>query len=150
MTKPILPIGSFVWCRFPFRENHRMPGPNDHPHLVYVAESSQNNQVLTVYTTSVAWNPGTPVAFGVIVVPPDLAATMQQKPFCLDTRRVAVLPVTEDWFPSLGTESRGIISRANKAFRTEVNRVFTEVISRHREIVELYGPEAADLSEKSR
>ncbi|MET3105898.1 hypothetical protein AAKU67_004444 [Oxalobacteraceae bacterium GrIS 2.11] len=149
MQNPILPVGSFVWCRFPLREAHRIPGPMDHLHLAYVAASGQNNQVLTVYTTSVTWKPSTPVAFGVIVVPSDVASAMGQQPFYLDARRVAILPVTDEWFPSLATESHGIISRANKSFRAEVDRVLTEVLDRHREIVERYGPEAPDLPEKS-
>ena len=127
MSNAIFQVGSFVWCRFPLRENPSAPSPKEHLHLVYVAAVQANEKVLTIYTTSVTWNPSTPVAVGVIVVPQEIASTMGQKPFCLDTRRVAILPATNEWFPSLDGESPLIVSRANKAFRAEVDRVVTDV-----------------------
>jgi hypothetical protein len=150
MPNPIFPVGSFVWCRFPLRESPRVPGPKDHLHLAYVAATQGDDQILTIYTTSVTWDPSTPVAVGVIVVPEELASLMGQKPFYLDTRRVALLPVTKDWFPSLEGGQPVIVSRANKTFRAEVDRVVTDVLTRHHQLVERYGPGVPDFSQANK
>lgn len=140
MTESLLPIGSFVWCRFPFRESPRDPGPTDHLHLVYVEDATEDN-VLTIYTTSVTWDPKVPTPIGVMIVKSEMASALGQKSFVLDARRIALLPLTTDWFPGLSKPDHGILMIADKAFQKEVTRIAHAAASRASNI-ELLGPKA--------
>jgi hypothetical protein len=148
MTASILPVGAFVWCRFPLRERHRDPGPNDHLHLVYVVDTSDVNAV-TIYTTTTTWDPNIPVPLGVIVIPKQQAAALGQKAFVLDARRIGILPITLEWFPNLNSDGHGVVKIASKPFQDNVARIAREVASRHRENIELYGPGAPELRPES-
>ena len=121
MTAPILPVGAFIWCRFPQHEANRVPGPSDHLHLCYIADTV-GKDALTLYTTSVIWDTGTPEPAGVIVVSADQAAQMKQKPFVLDARRIGIFPITTEWFPDLEGKDHGIVHIANKCKLAERTR----------------------------
>lgn len=141
MTQPLLPIGAFIWCRFPISEDPRNPGPKDHLHLVYVEDSTDDNSVLTIYTTSVIWDSKVPTPIGVMVVNSEMASKMGQKPFVLDARRIALLPVTTDWFPGLAEPDRGILLIAETSFQKKVTSTARAALSRASN-VELLGPKA--------
>lgn len=140
MREPRLPIGAFVWCRFPLQEAPREPGPEDHLHLVYVADVT-TSKVLTIYTTSVLWDPAVPTPIGVIIVKAQQAAALGQKPFVLDARRIALLPVTTEWFPDLESKNHGVLMVADKVFQKEVTRVAHELAKRSSNM-QFYGPDA--------
>lgn len=140
MIGPLLPVGAFVWCRFPLSENPRNPGPDDHLHLVYIADAAKNN-VLTIYTTSVSWDPKVPTPIGVMIVKEEQARALGQKPFVLDARRIALLPLTTDWFPGLLKPDRGILKIADKTFQKEVAIIARAAAARVNNI-EFLGPQA--------
>lgn len=144
MSKPVLPTGSFVWCRFPLRESNRKPGPADHLHLVYVADCSINEAV-TIYTTSVIWDKNVPPALGIIIVEKQQAEEMRQKSFVLDTRRIGVLPLTEEWFPNINSENNGVLQIASKDFQKKVAQVSLDIAKRHKDIMEWYGPRSPEI-----
>jgi hypothetical protein len=144
MTVPQIPIGAFIWCRFPLRERPNEPGPADHLHLVYVEDLTEDN-VLTIYTTSVTWDPKTPTPIGVVIVNAEKSRAMGQKPFVLDARRLALLPLTDLWFPELSKPDRGIVAIAPAAFRKEVTQAAYAAASRASHI-ELLGPKAPNTN----
>jgi hypothetical protein len=117
----VISAGSFIWCRFPLREQPHLPGPADHLHLAYVQDVTVN-RLLTIYTTSVTWDPSVPTPTGVMLVDAPQAKSLGQKPFVLDARRLALLPLTEDWFPHLSKPNHGIVAIAPIAFQKEVTR----------------------------
>ena len=148
MIAPILPVGAFIWCRFPLHEAHRAPGPIDHLHLCYIADTV-GKDALTLYTTSVLWDPSIPEPEGIIVVSVEQAAQMKQKPFVLDARRIGIFPITTEWFPDLEDKDHGIVYIANDAFQKKVARVAKDVAVKHRQNIEFYGPTAPTLPDKS-
>ncbi|MBI5164367.1 MAG: hypothetical protein HY985_10750 [Magnetospirillum sp.] len=146
MSSLILPVGAFVWCRFPLREAHREPGPKDHLHLVYVQDTADTRAV-SIYTTSVTWPSDKPLPFGVIAVPTKQAAELGQKSFVLDARRIGVLPMTPTWFPDINKLDHGILKVAPASFQREVARIAHEV-ARRKELIEWYGPGAPGLTKR--
>ena len=133
-----IPVGAFIWCRFPLRERPSEPGPEDHLHLVYVQDQTQD-LVLTIYTTSVLGDLQSPTPIGVIRVLADEAKALGQKPFVLDARRIALLPLTVDWFPALSNPQRGIVTIAPASFQKQVTQAAYAAASRAVHI-ELLGP----------
>jgi hypothetical protein len=64
----------------------------------------------------------------------------QSKPFTLDLRRMANVPVTVEWFPQLGTPGHGIVERAPERLRLVYEAALTELARRHPENIERLGP----------
>lgn len=131
--------GDFVWSNYPQRENPARPGPR---HVGYVALSTSgdaDDAVWLAFTTSQPWvGPRPP---GVYSIDRDTAAGMgQPKPFTLDLRRVADIPVTAEWFPELGTPGHGIVGRAPERLRLAYEAALTELARRHPENIEHLGP----------
>jgi hypothetical protein len=70
---------------------------------------------------------------------------MGQKPFVLDARRLALFPMSKDWFPRLENPDRGPVSvHWVKTFQKEVSRVAYAFASRASHI-ELLGTSALKL-----
>jgi hypothetical protein len=78
---------------------------------------------------------------GVVIVNAEKSRAMGQKPFVLDARRLALLPLTDLWFPELSKPDRGIVAIAPAAFRKEVTQAAYAAASRASHI-ELLGPKA--------
>ncbi len=142
MSQPPFLPGQFVWCRFPYSEAALAPG--DKERIVYVADIREHAQrkvltVMSLCTTTSQWDPDSPIPLGVIPVAAAAAAEMNQKPFVIDARRIAFVPMTEDFFPRLRSSERGIVHTVTKAFRKEVKNVLAQLAQR-RDLVELLGP----------
>jgi len=137
-------VGAFIWCRFPLREQPHLPGPADHLHLAYVQDVTVD-RLLTIYTTSVTWDPSIPTPMGVMLVGALQAKALGQKPFVLDARRLALLPLTEDWFPLLSQPNHGIVAIAPIEFQQEVTRTAYAAATRASHL-ELLGPQARKVN----
>lgn len=144
MSDPLLLPGQFAWCRFPYFEAPLTPG--DKERVVYIADIRQlaGRKLLTVmslYTTTRAWETGVPPPLGIIPVAADMAARMKQKPFVIDARRIAFVPVTEDFFPRLRSPAGAAVFAAEKPFRRQVENVLAKLAQRP-DLVQLLGPDA--------
>jgi len=73
------------------------------------------------------------------------AKALGQKPFVLDARRLALLPLTEDWFPHLSKPNHGIVAIAPLDFHPEVTRTAYAAASRASHM-ELLGPHAQKVN----
>jgi hypothetical protein len=131
--------GDFVWSNYPQRENPARPGPR---HVGYVALSTgsySDGTVWLAFTTSQPWNG--PKPFGVYSVDRGTAAAMgQSRPFTLDLRRIANVPVTSEWFPDLDAPAHGIVGRAPERLRLAYEAALTELARRRPENIERLGP----------
>jgi hypothetical protein len=131
--------GDFVWSNYPQREDPAQPGPR---HVGYVAASvgvGGTPVVWLAYTTSQPWTGPRPS--GVYSVDREAAAGMgQSRPFTLDLRRVAVVPVTVEWFPDLDAPAHGIVGRAPQRLRLVYEAALTGLVRRHPQNIERSGP----------
>jgi hypothetical protein len=64
----------------------------------------------------------------------------QARPFMLDLRRVAFVPVTVEWFPELQSPNHGIVGRASERIRLELEKAMTKLFNRHSANIERLGP----------
>jgi len=139
VTAPALQQGDFVWCAFPERESPLRPGPRHVAYTLAVARIAGAYGVMAAYTTSQAWTEALP--HGVIAFDSDQAAGLgQARPFVLDLRRLAYLPLTAAWFPHIAEEGAGVLGRAPKALRNQVNAMTTELAKRRPETLSRSGP----------
>jgi hypothetical protein len=71
----------------------------------------------------------------------EAAASMgQSRPFTLDLRHLAAIPITVEWFPNLNTQNHGTIGRAPERLRNELEAAIKELFRRHPENIERLGP----------
>ena len=132
--------GDFVWTNFPEREDPLRPGP---PHVSYtLAVSSMPGGVFAVaaaYTSSQPWLGELP--FGVHRFDRREAGRLgQARPFILDLRTVAFLPITSVWFPQLETKERGVLGRAPETLRVMLESEAKQLFRRHAELLDRRGP----------
>ncbi len=142
MTAPPVHAGDFVWCAFPERENPARPGPVHLAYILAVSVATGTNQVsvLAAYTTSQIW-PSSSLPLGVRVFDPHEAAALgQARPFVMDLRRLAYLPLKSAWFPQIDQPGSGIKGRAPKALQRQLIQITAELLDRHKELVERLGP----------
>ena len=139
MSGPPDRSGDFVWAAFPERENPARPGPRHVGYIVALTGSASVNAVILAYTTSQPWRGPNPL--GVHGFDAEAAAGMgQSRPFTLDLRRVAFVPITVNWFPDLTTANRGIVGRAPERVRMALELAVKELFRRSPELVERLGP----------
>jgi hypothetical protein len=132
--------GDFVWCNYPQRENPARPGPRDVGYVVLSTGTDQGGIAVLAYTTSQPWT-GAPRPAGVYSIDRETAASMgQARPFTLDLRRVAAVPVTAQWFPELNMADHGIIGRAPAWQRGVYESMTKALATRHPENIERLGP----------
>jgi len=135
--------GDFVWSNYPEHENPARPGPR---HIGYVALSTSRETegiVWLAFTTSQLWTG--PKPSGVYSVDRDAAAGMgQPRPFTLDLRGMANVPVTAEWFPDLETPAHGIVGRAPERLRLVYEAAIIELARRHPQNIERLGPRLPD------
>ena len=94
---------------------------------------------MAAYTTSRPWTGALPP--GVVAFDNDEAARLgQARPFVLDLRRLAYLPLTATWFPRVVERGGGVLGRAPKALRDRVNAVAAELATRRPETLDRSGP----------
>jgi hypothetical protein len=108
----------------------------------YVALNVGGERVDTVwlaYTTSQPWIGLKPP--GIHSVDRETAAGVgQSRPFTLDLRRIAVVPVTVDWFPDLDAPGHGIVGRAPARLRAVYETALIELARRYPQNIERLGP----------
>ncbi len=142
MIAPPFQAGDFVWSAFPERENPARPGPL---HLAYTLAVSgvaggSLLSALCAYTTSQPW-PGGAIPLGVRAFDRQEAAGLgQARPFVMDLRRLAFVPIAPAWFPQLDTPGAGIQGHATKALQRSLMQTTTELLIRRSELVERLGP----------
>lgn len=94
--------GDYVLCKFPFRE---IEGPGPSPHTVLVAGTAHvgaTPMAIVFYTTSqVAFEGGKRPRHLIHVDETKSKELGQAKAFDIDVTRIALLPVTQDYFPQM-------------------------------------------------
>ena len=131
------PPGVFVWCAFPESEDPVKPGPLHVSYGVSGATAPHGWAAyasMVAYTTSRTWfGPKPP---GVRVFERAEVKSMgQDRAFTLDLRRIALLPVTEDWFPFLGRADKGYsgVQRRTAARAGVPNDAYPQAAVRNKE-----------------
>jgi len=133
-------IGEFIWSAFPQSERPEQPGPGEHvAYTLAVSGVGGEFSAWMAYTTSRSWQGAVPQGVRVFDLL-EAKSLGHRRAFVLDFRCVAYMPVTVKWFPQLDTPSRGILGRAPKALRHELQGLVTELFAQHSEIVERRGP----------
>ena len=127
--------GAFVKALFPLDERPRRPGPL---HICYCLGVTPTLAIIA-YTTSRPWPAGTPTPLGIRLFATEEARSLNQRPFVLDLRRLAKLPLGRTWFPEIDTPGRGIVAVAPLTLRDELNQELAQLLRRHRALVRIAG-----------
>ncbi|HEX6011200.1 MAG TPA: hypothetical protein VFY87_05205 [Geminicoccaceae bacterium] len=127
--------GAFVKALFPTDEKPRRPGLL---HICYCVGATRALAIVA-YTTSRPWPADEPRPLGVRVFAAEEAHALNQRPFVLDLRRLAKLPLTGSWFPEIDVPGRGIVAIAPFGLRDELHRTLVQLLRRHRELVRFTG-----------
>jgi hypothetical protein len=113
-------------------------------HLTYtlgvsgVTGTSQFSAI-SAYTTSQPWS-SEAMPLGVRAFDRQEAAALgQSRPFVLDMRRLAFVPITPAWFPQVDQPGHGIQGHAPQALRRQLEQTAAELATRHGENVERLG-----------
>jgi len=131
--------GDFVWSHYPLSENPARPGPRHIGYVTLSTSSDTEDLVWLAFTTSQPWTGRKPS--GVYSVDRDAAAGMgQSRPFTLDLRRMANVPVTAAWFPDLSAPAHGIVGRAPERLRLVYEAALIALARRHPDTIERLGP----------
>jgi len=131
--------GDFVWCAFPEREAPLRPGPLHIAYTIGIGGTPTRPMAVVAYTTSQPWEGPTPP--GVVTFnAADAAQLGQARPFVLDLRRMAYLPLTTSWFPRLEEPCAGMLGRAPKALRSRLDAIALELATRRPEVLTRLGP----------
>jgi len=97
--------------------------------------------MLAAYTTSQPWPTASASPLGLFRFDRREAAALgQTHAFVLDTRRLAYLPITSQWFPSFGQPGMGVQGRAPMRLQQTIGQAAEELLTRHAELVERLGP----------
>ena len=127
--------GAFVKALFLLDEQPRRP---DLLHICYCLGVTPSLAIVA-YTTSRPWPPGAPTPLGIRLFAAEEARLLDQRPFVLDLRRLAKLPLGRTWFPEIETPGRGVVAMAPPILRDEINRELARLLRRHRALVRLTG-----------
>jgi len=143
LSEPPFGLGQFIWCRFPYMEKPLRPGPKEH--IGYIADIRELGEdahlaVMSIYTTTVPWEPRMRLPLGVIPVEPSAAAAMNQKGFVIDARRIAFMPVSLAFFPRLGKPNKGIVHTASPRFHRLVQNTLLQ-LARRPDLIVALGPD---------
>lgn len=68
------------------------------------------------------------------------ARRLNQRPFVRYLNRLAMLPVTRRWFPTLGRPRGEVVAVAPSKLREELLAVVQGLLQRHRDAIENLGP----------
>jgi hypothetical protein len=138
---PPFGAGAFIWCRFPFGPPERPDRPGPARHIAYVLATADRGAVaLLAYTSSGRWRPATrTLPAGVIEFNAEAAGAVGQKPFHLDLRCLARVPITPEWFPDLDLPSRGTVGVAGKRLQNAIQAEARRLAERSPHIIEVRG-----------
>jgi len=136
--------GSFVWTLFPFGP----PDPPDRPgpvrHIAYVLATDSRPatpQLLLAYTSSGPWRGlAQALPLGVIELAEAAARAVGQKPFHIDLRCLAQVPLTQAWFPDLALPGHGVAGVAAAPLQRRIDTALQALVQRHRDLIEMRGP----------
>ncbi|HEY4172481.1 MAG TPA: hypothetical protein VGM42_05590 [Rhodopila sp.] len=135
--------GAFVLTNFPFGPPNRPDQPGPVPHIAYclgVQTSGRGPELILAYTSSGPWRPpGRTVPVGVIEFDRAAASLVNQKPFHLDLRVLARIPLSPSWLPRLNTPDHGIVARADRALRDRINAAAERLVRRRPEVIQVRG-----------
>lgn len=136
MMKP----GQFIPANFPFNEQPERPGPMRHIGLVLdVVQRGSEIRALIAYTTT-AFNPAGPRQQGIIKIAQTQSRQMgMENAFVIDTRRIAVLPLSKDWFPEIDRENHGVKGNASDHLMSAAKRLYQQALEERANVVVL-GP----------
>ncbi len=135
MTPPYR-AGQFVWCRFPTREQPLSPGPK--LRIGYVLDVSPSMMTAMLYTSTARWADDR-LPLGVIHIGEKQAQKLGQKPFAIDVRCAAFLPISIEFFPHLMDADHGVQGEAPAGLDRKIKAVLTEM-RRRRVPIDLRGP----------
>jgi hypothetical protein len=124
------------------------PDPPDQPgpvrHIAYVLATNSTPKVpmlLLAYTSSGPWRgAGGRLPLGVMELEAAAARTVGQKPFHLDLRCLAQVPLTRRWFPDLERPGHGIVGTASTRLQQRIDALLSELVARNRHLIEIRGP----------
>lgn len=142
MAASPIPDGSFVWTMFPFGppDPPDQPGPARHIAYVLATESRPTEPVLLLaYTSSGPWRGGR-LPQGVLEFDTAAARPLGQRPFHLDLRCLAQVPLSERWFPDLAQPGHGVVGQAEKLLRRQIDALLAGLVARNRDLIEMRGP----------
>jgi len=135
VTDKLLP-GQFIWTNFPFAERPLEPGPQRH--LGYVVMVSPDQAIVAYTTTSKILLEG-PRRKGVTIVSDQNAEKLGQKRFAIDARRLAFLPINEQFFPEINSPTRGVRGNAGQTLRAHIERSIADLLHEP-QLMEILGP----------
>ena len=95
--------------------------------------------VVMLYTTTVRWQTDEARPLGVIPIDEPQARKIGQKPFMIDVRTAAALPITIEFFPHLERADRGIRGAASAGLIRKIGLVLEE-LGRRRIVIDVRGP----------
>lgn len=108
--------------------------------MVLMANAVTGSKAFLCYTTSQPWVGSVPL--GVFRVDREAAlGNGQFRPFTIDLRRMATVPVTEAWFPDLGQPNHGLVGRASERVRLLYEAGMLELAHRYPRNIEHLGPD---------
>lgn len=144
MAASPVPDGAFVWTMFPFGP----PDPPDQPgparHIAYVLATDSRPKVpvlLLAYTSSGPWRgASTRLPLGVMEADAAAARALGQRPFHLDLRCLAQVPLSGRWFPDLAQPGHGLVGQAGTRLRGRIDALLAELVARNRDLIEVRGP----------
>jgi hypothetical protein len=132
--------GQFVWCRFPTAEQPKAPGPKSRiGYVLAVRRVGRVDVAALLYTTTVRWQTDEARPLGVIPIDEPQARKIGQKPFMIDVRTAAALPITIEFFPHLERADRGIRGAASAGLIRKIGLVLEE-LGRRRIVIDVRGP----------
>jgi hypothetical protein len=144
VAEPRIADGSFVWTLFPFGPPHQpeLPGPARNIAYVLAQNTGQRPaKLLLACTSSGPWRGAAPVPpLGVIEFGAAEARALRQRPFHIDLRCLAQVPLTSAWFPDLGHPDHGVVAVAGAGLQARIERVFDQLVARSRHLIEIRGP----------
>lgn len=132
--------GQFVWCRFPTAEQPDAPGPKSRiGYVLAVRRIGRADVAALLYTTTARWPTDDARPLGVIPIDEPQARAIGQKPFTIDVRTAAALPITIEFFPHLERADGGIQGTASAGLSRKIESVLEE-LRRRRIAIDVRGP----------
>jgi hypothetical protein len=133
--------GQFVWCRYPQHEQPHKPGSKVRIGYVAIMRRAVSGLVVAVLYTTTKRSPS-PLPLGVIPIGERQAHALGQKPFLIDARSVAILPVTEEYFPYLARGDHGVQGEASAGLARKIKATLAD-LRRRGIVIDVRGPKGA-------
>jgi hypothetical protein len=119
------------------------PDPPDQPgparHIAYVLATDSKPKVprlLLAYTSSGPWRGvSARLPLGVMEFDDAAARAVGQKPFHIDLRCLAQVPLAKRWFPDLSQTGK-----AGARLRERIDVILSDLVTRNRDLIEMRGP----------